>query len=215
MSDRITVLAGLQNNAVDVIRQTIALSFIADYGIVQTVNADKTVDVVHAVQGEYIDGTPMSPTVTRSVEVIFPGSASFAQTWPIAKGDGVLLVGLKNFVMTTKDIEAPQNPPKEFPHYSQDTIKAIPLQNVSSPVFQFNVDVNGLAQIKNASKSLFTVIDNFESHISALSTALATFTTGLNTGTLVAQAAAMATAATTAVTNIATDRANLALLLKA
>jgi len=215
MTDKINELAGLQYNLSDIIRQTISNTYIVDYGIVKTVNADKTVDVTHAVQGEYIDGTPMSLTVTRSVEVIFPGSAGMAITWPIAVGDGVLLVGLKQFVKSTNGIAVPSNPPKEFPHYNQDTLKAIPLQNVTSPAFQFNVDASGLAQIKNASKSLFTILDSFDSHMSTLATALVTFTTGLTTVTLAVQAATMATAAGVAVTNIATDRANLALLLKA
>ena len=154
----INELAGLQYNMGDIIRQTIAASFICDYGIVKAVNSDKTVDVTHAVQGQYIDGTNMPVTVTKSVEVVFPGSAGLAITWPIAVGDGVLLVGLKNFVNSTKSIQPPTNPPTEFPHYNQDTLKAIPLQNIASPAFTINVDNAGLGQIKNASKSLFTVL---------------------------------------------------------
>jgi len=213
--NNINELAGLQYNLGDIIRQNIAQSFIVDYGIVKAVNADKTVDVTHAVQGQYIDGTAVPSTVSTAVEVIFPGSASAAITWPIAVGDGVLLVGLKQFVSSTKGIQVPSQPPSDFPHYNQETLKAIPLQNISAPAFQINVDASALGQIKNNSQSLFTLLDSFDSHMFALATALLTFTTGLNAGTLVAQSAAMATASATAIANIATDRANLALLLKA
>lgn len=156
--NNINELAGLQYNLGDIIRQTIASSFIVDYGIVKAVNSDKTVDVTHAVRGQYIDGTPVPLTVSTAVEVIFPGSASAAITWPIAVGDGVLLVGLKQFVSSTKGITVPSQPPSDFPHYNQETLKAIPLQNISAPAFTISVDSSGLAQIKNASKSLFSIL---------------------------------------------------------
>jgi len=170
MSDAINQLAGLQYNIGDIIRQTIAQSFIVDYGIVKAVNSDKTVDVTHAVRGQYIDGTAVPLTVSTAVEVIFPGSASAAITWPIAVGDGVLLVGLKQFVSSTKGIAIPSQPPSDFPHYNQETLKAIPLQNISAPAFTISVDSSGLAQIKNTSKSLFTILNNIISHVSGLTT---------------------------------------------
>ena len=158
MSDSINELAGLQYNLGDIIRQTIASSFIIDYGIVKAVNSDKTVDVTHAVRGQYIDGTAVPLTVSTAVEVIFPGSASAAITWPISVGDGVLLVGLKQFVSSTNGIQIPSQPPSDFPHYNQETLKAIPLQNVASPAFTIAVDASGLLQIKNTSKSLFSIL---------------------------------------------------------
>jgi len=203
MSDKINELAGLQYNLGDIIRQTIAASFIADYGIVKAVNSDKTVDVTHAVQGQYIDGTPASLTVTRGVEVVFPGSASFSQTWPTAVGDGVLLIGLKNYVQTTKGIQPPSGPPNEFPHYSQDTLKAIPLQNIASPAFTFAVDSNGLAQIKNATKSLYTILNNIITHLETFAG-----------GNVVSLGAPLATSAA-AITNLTADALDLAALLKA
>ena len=204
MSDNnITELAGLQYNTGDIIRQIVSSMFIADYGIVKAVNSDKTVDVTHAVRGEYIDGTPMSIAVSRSVEVIFPGSASFAQTWPIAVGDGVLLIGLKDYVHTTTGIVPPTAPPNEFPHYSRDTIKAIPLQNQSSPVFQFNVDAAGLAQIKNATQSLYTILNNIITHLSTFAA-----------GNVVSLGAPLSTSAA-AITNLTSDALALAALLKA
>ena len=132
MSD-ITQLAGLQYNLGDIIRQNINAAFIVDYGVVTAVNSDKTVNVTHSALLTYINGDIAKPTTTNNVEVLFPASASFGQTWPIAKGDGVLLVGLKNPVMTTEGIEAPTQPLSEYPHYVQDTLKAIPLQTVANP----------------------------------------------------------------------------------
>jgi len=202
MSDSITVLAGLQYNQGDIIRQTIAASFIADYGIVKAVNSDKTIDVTHAVQGAYIDGTNMPVTVTRSVEVIFPGSSGMALTWPIAVGDGVLLIGLKQFVKATKSLNVPsgqigQNSPlKEFPHYNQDTLKAIPLQNVSSPKVSLTVDSSnnvllsnttaGLFQIKNSMQSLATLMSTLISDIISIQTVGSSTSQVLNPATVTA-----------------------------
>lgn len=215
MSDNINELASLQYNLGDLIRQIVAQMFICDYGIVQKVNADKTVDVSHAVQGEYIDGTPVPITVTGSVEVVYPGSSSFAQTWPIAVGDGVLLIGLKDFVKTTKSIQPPKNPPNEFPHYSQDTLKAIPLQNIASPAFQFNVDSSALGQIKNNSKSLFTILNNVDTAIQTFSSTASQSAITAGNATSATLAAAINALLIPLNSSITTAKADLALLLKA
>ena len=222
MSDPITILAGLQYNEGDIIRQTIANTYIVDYGIVKTVNADKTVDVTHAVMGKYINGDPVGQTVSRSVEVVFLGSASFAQTWPIAVGDGVILLGLKNFVPTTKGIQPPTAPPSNFPHYTRDTLKAIPLQNVSSPMISMEVDnlgnailqnnnIGGLWKISNATQSLFIILNSVLASIAtggtanstgniAMKTAMTAFATAFTAigGAVPAISAQMATAASAA-----------------
>ncbi len=166
----ITPLAELQFDGGDKIRGYIGAAFFADYGIVTAVNSDKTVNVTHAVMMEYINGDPAPLTTTNNVEVLFPASASFGQTWPIAVGDGVLLIGLKNKLLKTQGVQIPQAPRSEHPHYVQDTLKAIPLQTVANPAFQINVDASGLAQIKNQAQSLYTILNNLISHISGLTT---------------------------------------------
>jgi len=177
----ISELSGLNYTQSDILRSVVNSAFIADYGIVKQVNSDKTINVTHAVQGQLINGASMANTETRNVEVIFPASASFGQTWPIAVGDGVLLIGLRDAVPSTSGIQAPTAPPNEFLHYNQNTLKAIPLQTVSSPKVTINVtsggnleiqntNVGGLIQLKNSSKSLFTVLNNLITHISGLTT---------------------------------------------
>jgi len=203
MSDNITVLAGLQYNQGDIIRQTIANTYIVDYGIVDTVNADNTIDVIHAVMGQYIDGTPVGQTVSRSIEVVQLGGANFSLLWPVKMGDGVLLVGLKNAVQSTANIKPPTAPPGSFPHYTRDTLKAIPLQNVANAAFQINVDASGLAQIKNATKSLYTILNNIITHLETFAG-----------GNVVSLGAPLATSAA-AITNLTADALDLASLLKA
>jgi hypothetical protein len=181
MNTLISQLSGLNYTETDIIKSLIGLSFIADYGIVKKVNSDKTIDVTHAAMGQLINGNDMPTTETRNIEVIFPASHDFGMTWPIKVGDGVLLIGLKDAVATTKDIKEPTAPPNEFLHYSQNTIKAIPFQTVTSPKVTINVtsggnleiqntNVGGLIQIKNSSKSLFTVLNNLITHLSSLTT---------------------------------------------
>ncbi len=215
MSDPITVLAGLQYNLGDTVRQSLNASFIVDYGIVTAVNEDGTVDVVHAVQGQYINGEAMAKTNTRYIEVIFPGSAGMAITWPIAVGDGVLLLGLKNFIPTTTDIEAPVAPPNEFPHYNQDTLKAIPLQNISAPSFTIAVDEDSLGQIKNTAKSLFTILDNVDASIQTFSSATSQSALTAGAATSASLAAALNLLLNAMNVSITTAKSDLALLLKA
>lgn len=207
--------AGLQYNIGDIIRQNIGASFIVDYGIVTTVNSDKTVNVVHAVMMEYINGDAAPTTNTNNVEVLFPASASFGQTWPIAVGDGVLLVGLKNIVPSTSGITGPTSTISEYAHYVQDTMKAIPLQTVANPTFQFNVDETGLAQIKNQSKSLFTILDNVDAAIQTFSSATSQSALTAASATSASLATALNLLLNTMNVSITAAKSDLALLLKA
>lgn len=181
MSTPLSQLTGLNYNQSDIIRSIINSLFMSDYGIVKKVNPDKTIDVTHAVMGSLINGVSMGLTETRNVEVLFPASAAFGQSWPIAVGDGVLLIGLRNSIASTESIKEPTAPPNEFLHYSQNTMKAIPLQTVSSPKVIINVssggnleiqnnNVGGLIQIKNATKSLYTVLNSLITHLISLTT---------------------------------------------
>lgn len=173
-------LTGLQYNDRDVIESLIGQSFFADYGVITKINADKTVNVTHAVMMQLIDGTALPVTKTNNIEVIYPASASAGLAWPMTVGDGVLLIGLKNYVKSTANIQAPTAPPSEFPHYTQNTMKAIPLQSVSAPKFQIKItDTNdieitsttsGKYKIANSSKSLYTVLNSILTHITSLTT---------------------------------------------
>lgn len=148
MSD-ISQLMGFRYNQRDIIESVIDSRFFADYGIVDKDNGDGTVDVVHATLPVLIDGTVQNANKTSKVELLYPASASFGIKWPIAQGDGVLLIGLKDYVSTSKDIQQPTEAPQEFLHYVQNTMKAIPLQQVEAPKVFIEIDTNQNIKVKN------------------------------------------------------------------
>jgi len=184
----ISELSGLQYNLANVIDSRINSTFFADYGIVNQVNNDKTIDVVHATLMVLINGVSLPQTQTTGIEVLYPASDSFGMKWPLAQGDGVLLIGLKHFVETTNGIQQPANAPTEHLHYTQDTMKAIPLQSVTSPKVKIEVtdagnleitnsNTGGLFKIANSSKSLSTVLNNIATHTKSIATNLQSATT--------------------------------------
>jgi hypothetical protein len=142
----------------DLIKSIIASRFFVDFGIVQAVSADKTqVDVKHAIQPKLF-GTQLQTTVTKGVELLWPASAAMAIQWDIAAGDTVLIVGLKDFVKTV-NVSSPA-PTDVGLHYTQETMKAIPMGEYGTPA---QVTINGsggLLQIKTAAASLYTIIQN-------------------------------------------------------
>ena len=160
----------------------------------------------------------LPPTITNGVELLFPQSASFGMKWPIAVGDPVLLIGLKDFIPKTASVQASADGvrPPIFSHFKQETMKAIPLNGgVSTPAVTQVVDSSnnlivsttgsgkerhllgstGTFKVANGSASLATIITN-------LNTYLTTFATGLNAGTLTSQASALVASLTTLVVSI-------------
>jgi len=158
----------------DIVTSIVNSRFIVDYGTVLKDNGDGTVDVQHAVPvvPTYPDANPsanvITPTVTHSVEVLYMASANFGSTFKLTPGDFVLLVGLKDYVPTTTEVSPNPQAPAAFYHYSQNTLKAIPLAGTNAMAnAQINV-VNGLFQIKNTAsesnpspQSLATILETF------------------------------------------------------
>jgi hypothetical protein len=176
----INPIASFPYNDLDIIKSVIGATFFADYGIISQVNDDDTINVTHSALAVLINGTVLPKTETYNVEVLYPASAAFGQKWPLAVGDGVLLIGLKNYVETTNGIAEPEEAPTSFPHYTQNTMKAIPLQSVTAPKVTIvvngtdlelvNSNSGGKFKIANTSKSLETVLENLINHISNLVT---------------------------------------------
>ena len=176
----LNVLDGMPVNEVDIIHSIIDSSFFADYGIVSTVNSDDTINVTHATLPVYYDGNALEKRETYNVEVIYPAGYNMGIKWPIKVGDGVLLIGLKNYIESTNGILEPTDKPDVSVHYTQNTMKAIPLQSVTAPKITISTDgkdlsINntatlGLIQIKNAAKSLETILENILTHISGITT---------------------------------------------
>lgn len=143
---------------VDVIRRVVSSMYFVDYGIVDKVNSDKTIDVKHAKKIRLGSGKDIEPfTLTSSVEVLSLSSTEFSLSIPIQKGDRVMLFGLKN-VLRTVNVTSPSKQ-ETFDHYSQETLKALPLclPSASSKVI-VEVD-NGKMVLKNQVNSLKAVLD--------------------------------------------------------
>lgn len=100
--------------------------YIVDYAIIKKVNADKTVDVLHAKILKTTDDKSLKPTTTKGLEVLTLSCGGFALQVDYKAGDKVLLLGLKNFVPKTGSVVTPTETTC-YDHYTRETMKAIPL----------------------------------------------------------------------------------------
>lgn len=110
----------------DLIASIVSSFYIVDYGYINKVNGDKTVNVTHAAKPVLTDGTELPETVTSNVEVLTICGAGFCVQWDYKAGDKVLLLGLKNYVPEAGTVKQAEIP-KAFVHYTRATLKAIPL----------------------------------------------------------------------------------------
>ena len=74
----------------DLITAILQSFFIVDYGYINKVNADKTVNVTHAAKSVMIDGTELPETTTDNVEVLTLSGAGFSIKWDYKAADKVL-----------------------------------------------------------------------------------------------------------------------------
>lgn len=197
--------------------------WITDYAIVQEVNADKTVNVVHAIRSVLLDGRTLPPTTTKNVEVMSLASQAFRIDFPTQVGDKVLLVGLRNYVPALSGVAAPQKP-SAFLHYQQNTMKAIPLGIIETAGVQIVIDESGnlkiqatagLISIKNTAKSLYTVLNEADTAIQTFSSAASQAAISAAGASSVSLAAAIVTLLGVLNASITTAMADLALLLEA
>lgn len=114
----------------DLITSIINDYFILDYGYINKVNPDKTVNITHACKPVMLDGTELNETVTKNVEVLTLSMQGFCFDFDIKAGDKVLILGLKDYIDTVADIEKAEAP-KAFIHYSRSCLKVIPLCTIS------------------------------------------------------------------------------------
>lgn len=132
----------------DLITNILNSFFIVDYGYINKVNGDKTVNVTHSAKPVLLDGTELPETTTDNVEVLTISGAGFAIQWDYKAGDKVLLLGLKDYVPRVKNVKK-ADVPKAFIHYDRATIKALPLCVFSSEAkVQISVK-NGVLSIGN------------------------------------------------------------------
>ena len=154
----------------DIIKSNIDAKYMADYGTVTAVYGTPvaTVDVQHNAYG-FIDtnGNPQ-PNFSYAVEVLYPATAGFSMEYPVAVGDGVLLIGMRRYVKTVAT-PAPVTP-IQYASYAKDTLKAIPLSDLTAGSTMYMRSKGGKLQVKNATQSLYTVLNNLITHISSLVT---------------------------------------------
>ena len=148
----------------DVLLSIIRDQFFSDYGIVTAVTGNKTVDVEHAVlsvtrPGIVAPARVLPAIVTKNVELLFPVMGGLSISGTVQNGDGVLLVGLRDLVPSTAGLTQPAQPP-EFWHYTQQTLKAIPLSSIKATAVQFG-ESGGKAFLRNQAASLFTILQGF------------------------------------------------------
>lgn len=121
-----TTLQATSLNERDLIENILSSFYIVDFGYINQVNPDKTVNVTHAGKKVMIDGTELSETVTENVEVLTICGSGFGVSFDYKAGDRVLLLGLKTYVPKVSEVTQAEIP-KSFIHYNRATLKAIPM----------------------------------------------------------------------------------------
>lgn len=110
----------------NLIESVLSSFYILDYGIIKTVNTDKTIDVVHAKKLKLLNGTELQQTVTKNVEVLTLAGSGFSITFDYKKGDKVLLLGFKDYIPKVKDVTSASET-TVYNHYTRECLKAVPL----------------------------------------------------------------------------------------
>lgn len=132
----------------DLITAILSNFFIVDYGYINKVNPDKTINVTHAAKPVLMDGTELGETTTDNVEVLTIAGAGFSVQWDYKAKDKVLLLGLKDYVPKVNSVESAEVP-KAFIHYNRSTLKAIPL-------CIFSNDAKVIVEVKDGDLSVKT-----------------------------------------------------------
>lgn len=166
----------------DLIDSVIASYAIVDYGFVDKVNDDDTIDVVHAKKPMTVNGETLKELKTKKIEVLTFSCAEMAISFKPKKGDKVLLLGLKDYVKESGEVtEATEM--SVFLHYSRETMKALPLSafsdnakiRIEADAGTLKVDADKQIELNGSDKQFVTWAE--------LNDALTTFTNALNTHT--------------------------------
>lgn len=204
------------------VRSVISDSFFATYGFAISDSDGVTVDVQLIVQDVMASGIEapqvvLDPIVCQKVELLFPCASGMVQSWTIKKGDGILILGLRDWIPKVAGVTK-SAAPAEFWHYSLQTLKAIPLApKRSDSAVQFG-EKDGKAFLRNTAKSLYTLLDTVEAALAQFTgtTAQSSITSaGAGLPQTVALAAAIVALMVTFTSATATMRSDLAALLEA
>lgn len=140
----------------DIIENIIGHNFINDYGFITAISEDKKfVDVEHVIKPLTFNGADLEKTVTKKVELLFSSSSYISIVFDVKIGDGVFLVGLKDYVEKISEVTSPQN--TSYPlHYKQENLKAIPFGFTKDATTKITIKED---ELKIDSKIKNTVID--------------------------------------------------------
>ena len=136
---RSTMIENTAFSVRDMITGLLSSFYILDYGFVNKVNADGSVNVTHAKKHETLEGIKLPETTTNNIEVLTLSGAGFSVVWDIQPGDQVLLLGLKDYVPQVGKVTRATDQ-EAFIHYTRDTMKAFPLS-------VFNKDAKVVVQV--------------------------------------------------------------------
>ena len=110
----------------DLIEAVVSQFFILDYGFVDKVNTDGTVNVTHAVKQLSLLGESLNEMTTENIDVFTFSTAEISVSYKVSQGDKVLLLGLKDVVENIADLTQAAEQTNRV-HYSRETLKALPL----------------------------------------------------------------------------------------
>jgi hypothetical protein len=141
-----SIIFGQRYSDRDLIESILAQFFIVDYGFVSAVNADKTVNVTHAIKPQTTEEKSLEAITTENVQVLTISSAELSLSFPVSKGDKVLLLGLKNPITNVDDVTSAVEQTSRL-HYSRETLKAVPMSIFNSDAKVQFVAENGKLSI--------------------------------------------------------------------
>lgn len=150
MTPSMTTAMGLNDR--DLIVALISQFFILDYGYISEINADNTVNVVHATKPVTTSGKVMEQMTTTNLEVLTLSGAGFSLNLKLAKGDKVLLLGLKNYIKKVDEADQAAEL-KCFLHYTRETMKVLPLCVFNSDA-KVTVEIEEGTMVVNTEKKI-------------------------------------------------------------
>ena len=124
MSNNLLKAMGLTDK--DVVSAILGDFYILDYGYVNKVNDDGTVNVTHAILPKLEDGSDLDETTTDNLEVLTFSFSGLSISYTLKQGDKVLLLGLKEYIKSVATVTKAQSQTAPI-HYNRATLKVVPI----------------------------------------------------------------------------------------